>query len=320
MNEQQQTLNNIINKIPSDKNFTEKERNASHPYSTVIHRRAKCDSNRNPKDGIAVARSGVDFTRTYDEAAYLEMDLKDGSFQGMSCSTSCFCRNDILSGVIPLEFIPDNVFEVDNQNDCIYIQGEPYQIMQCFSRNVPISQAISVQAALEIRGKHDECKIDENFSLYFKNSDIGLICLREKTKKTSNNFVFQGINREVQFKHPFFDTDAWKSCNIRFARIPFYFLTMVLLGGNIKEQTYKKKPVEQAVIEALLCAFHCSDQSDMAAINSALEEVFLAPSLSDITEDRRKAIVQIIDDYVDIIYGFDAYLSYDLRVELLNPK
>jgi hypothetical protein len=59
----------------------------------------------------------------------------------------------------------------------------------------------------------------------------------------------------------------------------------------------------------------------MSRINSALEEVILAATLSDITKELRDMIVEIIDDFADVIYGLDSmYYSKVLRFEILSPQ
>jgi hypothetical protein len=319
-------LVNAINAIPSKEAFTPVQRNSLHPFSTIIHRRVACESNGSDENCLAylaTARSGSEYTRLNSNGILsVEMDTKDGKNQGMSVSTSCYYSKHVKSGTIPLEYLPSELYELDAQSGTVKIQGIEYGLVKCFHCSVPTAQDFSIGEALELRGKHDQCMIDDNFCLYFENSEHALISLRHRTnKEEDSNFEFYNQNRNVRFKHPFFNLLHWTPCNTFFVKLPACFAVLVISKKSIVEEIDKMKENEQSTVKALLRAFEIADLSSIEGINSSIEVMMLSRDLSLLSSEQRNHIVEIIDYYVDDIYGEDSteYLV-NLRPSILFDR
>lgn len=160
--------------------------------------------------------------------------------QGMSCSTSCCYKNHVECGVIPLDYLPDSAYELQEQNNIVMIGESEFNLVRCFHRTIPIGN-ITVGQALITIGDHESCQIDDNFVIYFETTDHALIRLRHKTVAEATNMEFDTNNTMVTFRNLFFNLDPWVECPTKFVRVAPAIMTAVLSGKSVSEISHKIK-------------------------------------------------------------------------------
>jgi hypothetical protein len=167
--------------------------------------------------------------------------------------------------------------------------------------------------------------IDFNFALDLTNQEHGLICLRQETLCTGENFQFADLNRYVQFFHPFFDLDPWRLCPMRFVRIPHELMTIVQSGKSLQAAIQSlQTDTHRFIAQSLIHIFKSQDVSNDGTIeelDGLISLVIAAKQLDSIPFESRQKIDSLIVEDLDSIYGYfsdeqDEYFK-KIRQELL---
>lgn len=289
-----------VNGIPTAEELSEDQLRMRHPFNTIIHRRART------KDALGTARSGREFTRHNDNGTIsVTMDRHRATHkQGMSCSTSCCYKNHVMSGNIPLEFLPSTLYEMQEVNNCVIIGGKEFELNRCFHRTIS-DGAITVGEALDTLGDHDSCLIDDNFVMYFESTDHALIRLRRETIAYPDVMEFGESNQIVTFKHPFFDKDSWIECPMKFAKVPLAIMTALLRGKLYADLFNEIDDKFKDLFEALQCLFAVVNEDDTRVVNTALELVMQCSSVIVLGAESKRELLNLFDEHMDKLWSDD---------------
>lgn len=287
---------------------------SAHPVATVIHRRAE------HRNLIGTAWGGSEYVKRRDRTERRTFVSMDEPNMGMSCTTFCCYKREIMSGKFPVtDDLAAMGFEIDDGDNSVSVEGMDFPLIRCFHRNIPVVPDATVQEALDVYGKDDRFIIDPHagdFCLYFNNPEHGILCLRREVEQVSPS------STTIQFSPAMFNETAWEECDLKFVKVPSAFVEIAVDGKSIRGVLSGKSAKTQQIIEHLLSVFKiaASDQA-AGAVNAlikkcvAVNDVFLLPA-----EDRL-SICGVFEDHLEQLFGLDASAYFDdLRPRLLAGR
>jgi len=283
----------VLRNLQEIEQMSEEQLNQQHPLYLRIHRRVNWING----DKYA-AKQSLSMARISEFTIDSQNQLCMVDLQGLSCTCTCHCVYNTQSGYIPITFLEGfNELKISESLGEVMYENYRYPIQLCFSRTVCSDSENSVSY-----GKDDRCLIDEHFSLFFKTSEHGLICLRNPLQ-LPNPYVTYESGKSVLFHSPYFDLDTWTECGTKFVVIPNIVFQCIITEKSFESEIAKKNnQMNENIIRILRDHFVAFPS---AKINELLNKSFSCHP-SEWTANEREDICNILQDY-------DSHLEQVLR-------
>ena len=322
-----QSLDNYLSSLaPVEEQLTDEILNSNCQWQTIIHRRA---TNRH---SLIVARSSPqEFSKIrVPNTQWWQVHMNEKGM-GMSCSNACIYPPDVRAGAIPrsilLNMLPNIVISDVNAEE-VEINGEIFKVLKCFNRTISVPDGQPALTIGDAHGKSDQCLMGpgELFSFYWDSMTHGTMCMRNTIEQPTDEFQFRNGNQEIVFAAA--HALKWTECDTTFIKIPNVFIRFLTANkdtcmredfettvSNIKNKNQKE------AFKALWKLFgnDVLETTQAILVNDLLSIMYEARDLQCVSESLRGATVNLIDEFADIVYGWDtSHWNEVLRPGLLE--